>query len=73
MKTLNELREERKHLEEKSANYMSDLPVILILKRQSIRRYPDGQTVGLYYNDRLNRYIAIPFSDVAVIDAGAPE
>jgi hypothetical protein len=49
---------------------VSDIPVILVLKRRSIRRYPDGQIVGMYYNDRLNRYIAIPYEQATLTDAG---
>lgn len=38
-----------------------DMPTIIILKRKSIRVYPDNQKVGLYYSQYLDRYIAIPF------------
>lgn len=38
-----------------------DMPTIIILKRKSIRVYPDNQKVGLYYSQLLDRYIAIPF------------
>ena len=68
MKTLQDLREEREQLDERTS--ASDIPFILVLKRQSIRQYPDGQTVALYYNDRLKRYIAVPFGGKNIIDAG---
>lgn len=38
-----------------------DMPTVIILKRKSIRVYPDNQKVGLYYSQYLDRYIAIPF------------
>ena len=38
-----------------------DMPTIIILKRKSIRVYPDNQKVGLYYSQYLDRYVAIPF------------
>lgn len=40
---------------------MSDIPSILVLKRKSIRIYPGGQNVGLYYSQQLDRYVAVPF------------
>lgn len=71
MKTLKDLKEEHKLLNEKAPS-LSDMPVVLLLKRKSIRKYPDGVTVALYYNDRLKRYISIPFDDIkpSIIDAG---
>ena len=38
-----------------------DMPTIIILKRKSLRVYPDNQKVGLYYSQYLDRYVAIPF------------
>lgn len=69
MKTIQQLREE-KALNEK-APQLSDMPFVILLKRKSIRRYPDGVTVALYYSDKLKRYVSIPFGDEdSTIDAG---
>lgn len=43
-----------------------DLPMVLILKRKSIRAFPDGQRVALYWADKLNTYISVPYSSVGV-------
>ena len=61
------LRNKENVSEEKTKdNYSSEfqkgkIPALLILKRKSIRQFPDG-TVALYYSDKLNKYISIPFS-----------
>ena len=55
-----------------------DLPTVLILKRKAIRVYPDGQRVALYYNERLDTFVSVPYSHigtsshVAVAEGYAP-
>lgn len=39
-----------------------DMPIVIILKRKSVRVFPDRQKVGLYYSQALDRYFSIPFS-----------
>lgn len=36
-------------------------PNILILRRQSIRQFPDQTLIALYYNDKLDQHFSIPF------------
>jgi hypothetical protein len=43
-----------------------ELPMILILKRRSIRSFPDGQRVALYWADKLKTFISVPYSSVGV-------
>lgn len=38
-----------------------NIPLVLILKRKSIRMYPDNQKVALYYSQTLDRYFTLPF------------
>jgi hypothetical protein len=38
-----------------------DPPIVLMLKRKSIRLFPDGARVALYYNDKLNRFFSVPY------------
>lgn len=40
---------------------LREMPFVLVIKRKSVRQFPDGTMVGLYYSDRLNRFISIPF------------
>lgn len=35
-------------------------PVLILLRRKAIRNFPDGQRVGLYYSEKLDRYVSIP-------------
>ena len=38
-----------------------DPPAILIMKRKSIRQFPNGQRVALYHIEKLNKFITIPY------------
>jgi hypothetical protein len=40
-----------------------DPPTVLLLKRKAIRMYPNGTKIALYFNDRLNKYFSVPYSD----------
>lgn len=60
MKTLQELTQERKEPQP------HDLPVVLILKRKSVRVFPSGKKVALYHNDKLGLDIAVPYNDSEV-------
>ena len=42
----------------------ADPPPIILLRRKAIRVYPDGKKVALYYADKLNKYISIPYEDI---------
>jgi hypothetical protein len=42
------------------------LPTLIIMKRRAIRVFPDGQKVALYWADRINRYISVPFSSIGL-------
>jgi hypothetical protein len=44
-----------------SANPM-DPPTVLIMKRKSVRQFPDGQRVALYYVDKLDKYVTVPYT-----------
>lgn len=39
-----------------------DPPNILIMKRKSIRQYPNGQRVALYFVDKINKYVTVPYT-----------
>lgn len=45
---------------------INQLPTILVLHRRAIRVYPDHQKVALYWADKINRYISVPFSDIGI-------
>ena len=40
----------------------SDPPTILIMRRKSIRLFPNGQRVAMYYVDKINKYVTIPYT-----------
>ena len=41
-----------------------DPPVILVMRRKSIRMFPNGKKVALYYVDKLDKYITVPYDDL---------
>lgn len=47
---------------EESRNVNLDPPNILIMKRQSIRQYPNNQRVALYFVDKINKYVTVPYT-----------
>lgn len=45
-------------------------PNVLIMRRISVRQFPDGTYVGLYHIDALNKYVTVPFgSALSAVDA----
>ena len=50
--------------EEKRQNHSHpmDPPAILIMRRKSVRQYPNNQRVALYYIDKLNKYVTVPYT-----------
>lgn len=39
-----------------------DPPNILIMKRKSIRQFSNGQRVALYFVDKINKYVTVPYT-----------
>ena len=39
-----------------------DPPAVLIMKRKSIRQFPDDQRVALYYVDKIDKYVTVPYT-----------
>ena len=54
------VREEVVELDE-AVDTPKDPPNILVLRRKSIRLYPDNTRVALYYNNTLDKYFSVPY------------
>ena len=68
MKTLKELRS----LNEKdSSNKTMDPPAVLIMKRKSVRTFPNNQRVALYYVDKIDKYVTVPYTAMQWSTSGA--
>lgn len=39
-----------------------DPPAVLIMRRKSIRQFPNGQRVAMYYVDKINKYVTVPYT-----------
>ena len=44
----------------------NQIPALIVLKRRAIRVFPDGQKVALYWADRINKYISVPFQSIGI-------
>lgn len=59
MKTLKEI---RSLCEKKEARDAMDPPAVLMMKRTSVRLFPNNQRVALYYVDKINKYVTVPYT-----------
>lgn len=48
-----------------------DPPAVLVMRRKSIRQFPNGQRVALYYVHKINKYVTVPY--MAMQWAAMPE
>ena len=48
-------------LNEKKKVVKKDPPAVLIMKRRSIRQFADGRKVALYYVEKINKYVTVPY------------
>ena len=39
----------------------TDPPALLIMRRTSVRMFPNGQRVALYFVDKVNKYVSVPY------------
>jgi len=68
LKTLKELRS----LNEKDeSNKSMDPPAVLIMRRKSVRQFPNNQRVALYYVDKVNKYVTVPYTAMQWSSTGA--
>lgn len=59
MKTLKEFR----MIQESEDRKLSmDPPAVLIMKRKSIRQFSNNQRVALYYVDKIDKYVTVPYT-----------
>ena len=58
--------EDLKGLTETMKPNPNDPPAVMIMKRKSIRQFPNGQRVALYYIEKLKKYISIPYDNLGV-------
>ena len=54
--------EYEKYLQE-AKDSKHDMPAMLIMRRKSIRQMANGQKVALYYVDKLDKYVTIPYGE----------
>jgi len=42
----------------------NDPPAMLVMRRKSIRQFANGQKVALYYIDKINKYVTVPYDGI---------
>jgi hypothetical protein len=58
LKTLKQIKTESNHP-------TMEPPSVLLMKRVSVRQFADGRRVALYHIDKLNKYVTIPYGNLA--------
>lgn len=48
-----------------------DPPAVLIMKRKSIRQFPNNQRVALYYVDKIDKYVTVPYTSMQWSSTGS--
>jgi len=48
--------------ETQNHEHQADPPNVLVMRRVSVRQYPLGNKVALYYIEALNQYVTVPYS-----------
>ena len=51
-------------LEDKHQEMKNTPPAMLVMHRKSIRQFPDGTNVAMYYIDKLDKYVTVPFTNI---------
>ena len=47
---------------EAAKNDSMDPPAIIVMKRKSIRQFPNNQRVALYFADKIKQYVTVPYT-----------
>ncbi len=60
----------REVLEEttKSVETQSLPPAMIVMRRLSVRSFPNGQKVAMYFSRTINRYLTVPYNEHGVIN-----
>lgn len=51
----------------------SDPPAVLIMRRKQIRQFSNNQRVALYYVDKINKYVTVPYTAMQWSAGNMPE
>ena len=57
--------------EDKATSSPHDPPALLVMRRKSVRQFPNGQRVALYYVDKINKYVTVPYTAMQWSSSGA--
>lgn len=59
---LKTLKEFRSMITESATRDAMDPPQVLLMKRKWVRMFPNNQRVALYYVDKINKYVTVPYT-----------
>lgn len=44
-----------------------DPPTVLVMHRKAVKQLAEGQRVGIYYVDKINKYVTVPYDSVVSV------
>jgi hypothetical protein len=56
---------------ESADKHPMDPPAVLIMRRKSVRQFPNNQRVALYYVDKIDKYVTVPYTAMQWSSTGA--
>ena len=54
-------------------DHQADPPAVLIMRRKQIRTFSNNQRVALYYVDKINKYVTVPYTAMQWSAGNMPE
>ena len=54
-------------------DHQADPPAVLIMRRKQIRQFSNNQRVALYYVDKINKYVTVPYTAMQWSAGNMPE
>lgn len=54
-------------------DHQADPPAVLVMRRKQIRQFSNNQRVALYYVDKINKYVTVPYTAMQWSAGNMPE
>jgi hypothetical protein len=56
--------------EKQNHHHPMDPPAVLIMRRKSVRTFPNNKRVALYYVDKIDKYVTVPYTSMQWTSVG---
>jgi hypothetical protein len=71
LETLEAVKYVSESFSESADKHPMDPPAVLIMRRKSVRQFPNNQRVALYYVDKIDKYVTVPYTAMQWSSTGA--